>query len=186
MGPFRALCPLTAGPSAWYTTRMSENSQSTTTELALLTQEEDTFCLAVIEFGGNLGAAYRSAFGEGVTHATAKARELMCRPEVARRIQTLAKAVEEHALISLGSHLVKLAEIRDLAIGTGQLKVALGAETKRGEAAGFYTEKLAGPKTPGAGPSAPSVMINISSNSPASVQDWATKYGKGGTVVIDV
>lgn len=151
----------------------------------VLSSQDDTFCLAVIEFGGNLAAAYRSAFGDDVTNPTARARELMTRPEVARRIARLTEAVEESALISLGSHLTKLAEIRDISITTGQLKTALAAEVKRGEAAGFYTDKLPAGKNPGSGPSNPSVVVNIGTRTPANVQEWAARSGKG-TVIVDV
>ena len=143
-----------------------------------LSSDEDTFALAVIEYGGNLGAAYKSVFGQDVSNAGVKARNLITRPEIAKRIQELTVAVEEHALVSLGSHLVKLAEIRDIAIDTGQLKVALGAETKRGEAAGFYTKHQA----PKGGDDRPAVNVFIGS-SPGSVQDWGTKHGKMPVIV---
>lgn len=162
----------------WYTTSMDE------VNLPALTNAEDTFALAIIEYGGNLGAAWKSVFGENEKNAASKARELLTRPEVAKRVQQLSVAVEEHAYISLGSHLVKLAEIRDLAIATGQLKTALGAETKRGEAAGFYARHQAA-KDPNTAPEAsPHVVINIGSSS-SNVHEWANKHGKQ-PVVIDV
>ena len=159
----------------WYTRGMTSAS------LALTTQE-DSFALAVIEYSGNLGAAYRSVFGEDVTAPVAKARELLTRPEIAKRIQALSVAVEEHAYVSLGSHLIKLAEIRDLAVGKDQLKVALQAEQARGTAAGFYREipKEGDPAKDGR----PSVVINIGKSS-ANVQDWSAKHGKP-PIVIDV
>jgi hypothetical protein len=148
-----------------------------------LTNEEDSFALAIIEYGGNLGAAWNSVYGE-TSNAAAKARELLSRPEVASRIQQLTIAVQEHAFISLGSHLTKLAEIRDLAVASDQLKVALGAETKRGEAAGFYTPKnvTKDPNAPAEGN--PSVVINIGSSA-ANVHDWSKKHGQA-PVVIDI
>lgn len=145
-----------------------------------LNQDEDTFALAVIEYGGNLGAAYRSVYGDG-PNAIAKARELITRPEIAKRIQALTVATEEHALISLGSHLMQLARLRDLAVEKDEMKVALNAEVKRGEVAGFYTGKTTG-KNPNQQPAGPSVTINIGS-SPATVKDWAAK---NGTTVVDV
>lgn len=155
-------------------------------QLPALSTELDTFALAIIEYGGNLGAAYRSVFGEDVRNPASKARELITRPEVALRIQKLSQAVEEHAYISLGSHLTKLAEIRDLAIGSDQLKVALGAETKRGEAAGFYAGKLnsrpGSPEGPVEGN--PSVVINIG-NSSSNIQEWAQKHGNA-PLIIDI
>lgn len=152
-------------------------------ELPPLAPDEDTFCLAVIEYGGNLGAAYKAAFGQDQTLAIARARELITRPEIAKRIQELTIATEEHALISLGSHLVKLAEIRDVAIDNMQLKTALDAEVKRGEVAGFYQSKVA-PKNPAPGEGGAMVQININGSS-ANIQDWAKGQGVA-PVVIDV
>ena len=152
-------------------------------ELPPLTPDEDTFCLAVIEYGGNLGAAYKAAFGADQTLPIARARELITRPEVAKRIHALTLATEEHALVSLGSHLVKLAEIRDVAIDNMQLKTALDAEVKRGEVAGFYHSKTpTKPTNPGEG--GPMVQINIGSSS-ANIQDWAKQQGHT-PLVIDV
>lgn len=146
--------------------------------LPSLTSEEDTFALAIIEYGGNLGAAYRSVFGQEASNPTAKARELLTQPNVAKRIHQLTEAVEEHALISLGSHLVKLAEIRDISILTGNMKVALGAETKRGEAAGFYVKHQA------ASPNQGGPMVQVTVTAPAgSITDWGVKHGKTPMVV---
>jgi hypothetical protein len=146
-----------------------------------LNEQDQTFALAVIEYNGNLGAAYRAAFGAEASNPVARARELLCRPDIARYVQRLAEAAEEHALISLGSHLGKLAEIRDLAIASDQYKVALAAEKTRGEAAGFYAPKVKGPA--GAPQGGPAVFINIG-GPPANVQEWAQKHGRG--TVIDV
>lgn len=109
--------------------------------LPALTNEEDTFCLAVIEYGGNLKSAYISAFGHDSNTPATSARRLLGRPEIALRIRELTEVVADNALISLGSHLVELADIRDLAKMTGQLKVALNAEEARGRVAGFYIGK---------------------------------------------
>lgn len=152
-------------------------------QLAPLSQEEDTFALAVIEYGGNLGAAYRAAYGAEATLPMAKARELITRPEIAKRIQELTVLTEEHALVSLGSHVVKLAEIRDLAIDNKQFKVALDSERARGEVAGFYAGK--GPSKPQGEASPPAmVQINIGS-SVGNVHDWAKQHGNA-PVVIDL
>jgi hypothetical protein len=153
-----------------------------TVVLPALTQEEDTFALAVIECGGNLAAAYKQSIDPECRVAGAKARELMSRPEIAKRIHQLQIALEEHSMVSLGSHLGKLAEIRDLAISTDQLKTALGAEKARGEAAGFYMGK-SGVKP--SGPSeaaAPSVHIHIGST-PGNVNDWASKHGNAPVII---
>jgi len=105
-----------------------------------LTLEEDTFALAVIECAGNVGAAYRMAYGTDQEFATAKGKQLLGNPLVQTRIQEILMKVQDANLISLGSHLAELADIRDTAKMTGQIKVALGAERSRGEAAGLYAK----------------------------------------------
>jgi len=107
----------------------------------ILSPEEDNFALAIIEYGGNVRAAYMSVYGEH-PHATAKGKELMTRPHIAARIAELNGTVRESALISVESHMVELANIRDLAKATGSLKVALAAERSRGEVAGFYVTRV--------------------------------------------
>jgi hypothetical protein len=156
---------------------MSTELQSAT----VLTNQEDSFALAIIEYGGNLGAAYRSVYGSDVKFPIAKAQELLCRPEVAKRVQLLSIAVEEHAHISLGSHLMQLAHIRDLGIETKQLKVALTAERSRGEAVGFYNKTIPQPHDG----ERSFVTINFVGSSPTNVQDWAAKHGKP-PLIIDV
>ena len=108
--------------------------------LALLppcTQEEETFALAVIESNGNIASAYRMAFGDD-PYPLARGKQYLCRPQVALKIKILTDAIQDASLISVGAHLHELAEIRDLAKGSGQLKTALAAERARGEAVGIY------------------------------------------------
>lgn len=107
----------------------------------ILSPDEDNFALAIIEYGGNVKAAYMSVYGEH-PQATAKGRELMTRPHVAARIAELNGTLRESALISVESHMIELANIRDLAKATGSLKVALAAERSRGEVAGFYVTRV--------------------------------------------
>lgn len=136
-----------------------------------LTSKEDMFALAVIEYGGNLRKAYEEAFGVGDTTPVAKARALLARPEIALRIRDLTEAVHENTLVSLGSHLVELADIRDLAKDQGQLKVALNAEEARGRVAGFYIGKEGNNAKggSGAGNGNPMVMISITTHQDASI-----------------
>jgi hypothetical protein len=137
--------------------------------LPALTSMEDSFCLMVIEYGGNLPRAYRAVYGD-VTAPLARARELMARPEVALRIKDLTESVHENALISLGSHLMELAEIRDLGKVTANLKVALAAERARGEVAGFYAGKVgagSGKTEPPSNPMA--IVINVNTPQDASI-----------------
>lgn len=148
-----------------------------------LTAEEDTFCLAVIEYGGNLGAAYRSAFGKKAhSQPAAKGRELINRPDIALRIKALADATQEHAMISLGSHFMQLARLRDIAVKTGDVRTGLAAEVKRGELAGFYKEQ--GPKDPTEGAKFVQINFNGGAQGAASPLDWAQKYGNAGAVPV--
>jgi hypothetical protein len=107
---------------------------------APLTVAEDTFALAVIEYSGNLKKAYLSVWPYAANPA-AKARNLIANPAIAARIQQITASVQDGALMSLGAHLIELADIRDMAKAMGAPKVALEAEKSRGEVAGFYAGK---------------------------------------------
>lgn len=136
----------------------------------VLSLQEDTFCLAMIEYAGNLGAAYRSAFGD-VSNPAARARLLLARPEIAKRMQELVELTQEHSLITLGSHLEELANIRDMAKVQGDLKTALMSEVKRGEVVNLYKKEESNADK------RPNVYIGISMKSSSGVQDWAAKNG---------
>lgn len=155
---------------------------SLTPETLPLSREEETFCLGVIEYGGNLGAAVRAAYGKkAYAQPAAKGRDLINRPDIALRIKQLADATQEHALISLGSHFMQLARLRDLAVKTGDMRTGLAAEVKRGELAGFYNGKGAAPANPGEGENgAKFLQINFIGGAPtgaASPEDWMRKFG---------
>ncbi len=108
-----------------------------------LTTQEDTFALAVIECAGNVGAAYRMAFGEDVQFAAAKGKQLLGDVRIQERINGIMNKIQDSNLITLGAHLSELADIRDTAKATGQIKVALDAERSRGEAGGLYAKHQA-------------------------------------------
>jgi len=112
-------------------------------EVALepLTIKEDAFALAVVEYNGNLKAAYLAIFGEDAPSPLANARILSANPSVVARVRALLFAAEEQDLISRSSHLAELAEIRDMAKIMKAPKTALEAERSRGEVAGFYSNK---------------------------------------------
>lgn len=103
-----------------------------------LTQAEDTFALAIIECGGHIGSAYKMTYGEDSPFPIARGKELLAKPQVALRIKEITDKIQDSTLISMGAHLYELADIRDLAKNTGQLKVALSAERARGEVSGLY------------------------------------------------
>lgn len=102
------------------------------------TKEEDDFALAVVEYGGNVRTAYQAAFGDKDPFPVSRATQLIKRPQVALRIKELTDKINEASLVSLTSHLMELADIRDLAKMSGQLKTALSAEISRGTVVGLY------------------------------------------------
>jgi len=108
-----------------------------------LTLQEDTFALAMIECAGNVGSAYRMAFGTDQEFAVARGKQLLGNPLIQERIQGIMSKIQDSNLITLGAHLAELADIRDTAKVTGQIKVALDAERSRGEAGGLYAKHQA-------------------------------------------
>ncbi len=80
------------------------------------------------------------AFGTDALMASSKGQQLLANPLVQERIQGIMSKIQDSQLISLGAHLMELADIRDTAKATGQIKVALQAERSRGEAGGLYAK----------------------------------------------
>lgn len=99
---------------------------------------EDSFALAVIEYSGNVGKAYRAVYGDDSILPAARGSTLLTDPRIVARISAITGSIKEGTLITLESHLGELAEIRDIAKQTGCIKVALTAEVSRGQAAGYY------------------------------------------------
>ncbi|TXH51128.1 MAG: hypothetical protein E6Q97_19035 [Desulfurellales bacterium] len=130
-----------------------------------LSVDEDSFALAMIEYGGNVAAAYRSVFGEDVRSPTGRGQALLALPQVQHRIQELSTAVKESAMVSMGMHLQELAQIRDMAKLQGQLKVALQAERTRGEVTGLYDKFEHGAKDKGP----TNIQINLVSKYDVSI-----------------
>ncbi len=122
-----------------------------------LSQDEETFALAIIECGGNISAAYKMVFGPEVRMPLARGKELLSKPAIALKIRSITDAVQEAALVSVGAHLDQLASIRDLSITTGQLKTAYLAERSRGEAVGIYQKHDANNKGGGGN----NVQVNV-------------------------
>ena len=121
-----------------------------------LTQDEETFALAVVECGGNISAAYKMVFGPEAPFPLARGKELLCLPAIALKIRAITEAVEEASLVSVGAHLDQLAKIRDLAVARGEIKTAYLSERARGEAVGIYQKHDKGHKGGGT-----AVQINI-------------------------
>jgi hypothetical protein len=132
-----------------------------------LTLEEDTFALAMVECAGNVAAAYKMAFGLDAVMPLARGKELLTKPAIALKIRDLTDKIEDASLISVGAHLNQLANIRDIAIATGQIKVAYSAERSRGEAVGIYQKHDAKNQNKGTG--AVNIQINMASKHDASI-----------------
>lgn len=130
-------------------------------------EDESTFALAVLESNGNIAAAYRMAFGADVRYPLALGKDMLCRPQVALKIKELTDKIQDASLISIGAHLHELADIRDLAKATGQLKTALAAERNRGEAVGIYQRHDANHRN--ANPGAVNIQINMASTHDVSI-----------------
>jgi len=130
-----------------------------------LSVDEDSFALAVVEYGGNVSLAYKSVFGDDVRSPGARGQALMALPQIQYRIQELTTTVKESAMVSMGMHLQELATIRDMAKLQGQLKIALQAERTRGEATGLYDKFEHGSKDKGP----TNIQINLVSKYDVSI-----------------
>ena len=115
---------------------------STTEQSNKLSNEEEWFVLALVEYAGNVAMAYKVAFGPDASMPTARGRELMTDPRILDRLVQLHAAKHETALLSISSHLIELAAIRDLSKTLNAPKTALDAERSRGEVMGFYNKMV--------------------------------------------
>ena len=100
-----------------------------------LTVQEEAFAFAMVEWGGNFKLAVKS-----IGCPAFVGRQMLLYAHVQERIKDLMGTFQDSCLISLGSHLMELADIRDTAKASGLLKVALEAERSRGEVSGLYAK----------------------------------------------
>lgn len=105
-----------------------------------LSDREEMFALAVIEFSGNIAAAFAYVHPDE-TSPMAKGREMLTRPPVIARVLELQAVSEDSVLLTKATHLMELANLRDLCKGVGQFRTSLEAERLRGEVVGFYSTK---------------------------------------------
>lgn len=109
----------------------------------MLTQKQETFCLAVIE-GLNNSDAYRRAYSADRMKpetVNRKAKALIDDGKIAARIDELRKPAVAAAQVTLEQHLMDLKRLRDLAESEGKYGPAIQAEMARGKASGLYVEK---------------------------------------------
>lgn len=109
-------------------------------ELMPLTQAEEMFCLAILDYAGNIKAATQSVYGD-VKSPIQYGQVLLANPRIRDRIKELQESLQQNSLITLGSHIAELANIRDMGKMIGNIKVALEAEKMRGVVAGLYIGK---------------------------------------------
>lgn len=108
-----------------------------------LTAKQEAFCLAYLETG-NASEAYRQAYNaERMKPETVNrtAKELLDNPKITARLNELRAPVVERAQYTLEQHLERLRMLSEAAEQANQFSAAIAAETNRGKAAGFYTEK---------------------------------------------
>jgi len=108
-----------------------------------LTQRQEAFCLAFVETG-NASEAYRRAYQAKRMNAKTVhecASRLLADRKVTARVAWLRGKAAVKAVLTLETHLGKLAELRDAAAKDEEWDAAIRAETKRGEAAGLYPDR---------------------------------------------
>lgn len=109
-----------------------------------LTQKQEAFCLAYIETG-NASEAYRRAYSAGKMKpetVSRNAKALLDSSKIATRLEAVRQPAVEAAQVSLVLHLARLDDLSRRAEAAGQFGAAIAAETNRGRAAGFYTERI--------------------------------------------
>lgn len=117
-----------------------------------LTAKQEAFCIAYLKCG-NASDAYRQSYeASGMKAETIhrKAKDLLDNGKIAARLQELRAPAVAEAQMTLEAHLNALASIRDAAAREGQYGAAVAAERSRGQAAGFYVNRVKD-ETPGAG-----------------------------------
>ena len=109
-----------------------------------LTPKQEKFAQGVAS-GMSQADAYRAAYPasqgwtENAVHCTAS--KTAANAKVLQRVAELQKPVVEAAQITLEEHLAELKALRDGAKAKEDYGAAIKAETKRGEACGFYKQK---------------------------------------------
>lgn len=128
------------------TSKAQGKARATSTESKqerALTRKQEAFCLAYLETG-NASEAYRQVYNTGrMKDATINraAKQLMDNYKITTRLSELRQPAIESAQMTLESHLADLKRIRDLALAAEEYSAAITAETNRGKASGFYTNK---------------------------------------------
>lgn len=109
----------------------------------MLTQKQESFCLAYIETG-NATEAYRRAYGcakQKPETINRNAKTLIDNSKIIARLEELRAPAREKALITYESHLDRLRDLSEKAERAGQFSASITAEVSRGKVAGLYIER---------------------------------------------
>jgi phage terminase small subunit len=108
-----------------------------------LTPQREAFAQAVAT-GKGLSDAYRHSYQANRMKPETinkRASELMGNGAITGRVAALRAEAAERAVLTIGAHLEKLANLRDEAQRDGKYGPAIQAEIARGRAAGLYVER---------------------------------------------
>lgn len=104
-----------------------------------LTERQQRFVAGYVTHGNAAQAAADVGYSKG--RAKNAGYQLLKNPAVQAAIAALRAPVLEDAQMTLAGHLSALGRIRDKAIAAEQFSAAVAAESHRGKAVGYYTER---------------------------------------------
>lgn len=110
----------------------------------MLTQKQESFCLAYIETG-NATEAYRRSYNASNmadTTVNRKGKMLLDMGKIGARIEGIRKEAADKVGLTLQQHLTDLKRLRDMAESSEKYGPAIQAEIARGKASGLYVEKI--------------------------------------------
>ena len=109
-----------------------------------LTVKQEHF-VTLLAAGGTQSDAYRKAYPISLKwkkeQVHCQAAILASNPRVIKRLEALRAPAVKAVGLTVESHLVELARLREEGITQGQVGAAVTAEVSRGKVAGFYIEK---------------------------------------------
>lgn len=109
-----------------------------------LTPKQEKFCREFIK-DGNASAAYRRAYDVKTTKIESVHKMsslLMANVLVASRIKEIQDRIKKATVITIESHMERLAQIGESAYLDGKYTAAQACEVARGRVSGFYIEKM--------------------------------------------
>lgn len=98
------------------------------------------FVAEYLKDGNGKAAAIRA--GYPASNARIQASKLLAKPEIKAAVAAARSQAAADAELTLAGHLRELADLRDEASRCKQYGAAITAETNRGKAAGFYSERI--------------------------------------------